>query len=64
MDDDEPFGLEGLLDGVDCDMLDPLGGVVCDVFWRSPHAVISKAETIATDNADAFISSPFVTNAN
>jgi hypothetical protein len=32
IDDDEPDGLDGLLDGVDCDMLDPLGGVVCDVF--------------------------------
>src|SRR5213595_3090034 len=60
-----PEGLDDGLDGVDCDMLDPLGGVVCDdVLWRSLHAVISNAETIATDNAEAFITSPFVTNAN
>jgi hypothetical protein len=61
----EPDGLAGLLlEGVDFDMLDPLGGVVCDVFWRSPHAAISNAETTATDNAEAFISSPFVAIAN
>src|SRR2546429_8624932 len=60
-----PEGLDGLLDGDDCDMLGPLGGVACDdVLWRSPHAAISNAETIATDNAEAFITSPFVTNAN
>jgi len=65
MDDEEPDGLDGLLDGVDCDMLELLGGVVCDdVLWRSLQAVMSNAETIATDNAEAFISSPFVTNAN
>jgi hypothetical protein len=61
MDDDEP---DGLVDGVDFDMLDPFGGVVCDVFWRSPHPAISNAATTATDNAEAFITSPFVTNAN
>jgi hypothetical protein len=44
-------------------MLDEAGGVVCDVLWRSLHAVINNAETIATDNAVAFITSPFVTNA-
>src|SRR5436309_1407092 len=65
IDDDEPDGLDGLPDGVDCDMLDPLGGVVCDdVLWRSLHAAISNAETIATDNAEVFITSPFVTNAD
>jgi hypothetical protein len=59
-----PEGLDdGLLDGVDFDMLDPLGGVASDVLWRSLHAAISNAETIATDNAEAFINSPFVTNA-
>jgi hypothetical protein len=65
MDDGDPDGLAGLLlDGVDWDMLDPLGGVVCDVFWRSPQAVISNAATTATDNAEAFITSPFVSIAN
>ena len=66
IDDDEPDGLDGVLDGVDCDMLDELGGVavVDDVCCRSLHATISNAETIATDNAEAFITSPFVTNAN
>jgi hypothetical protein len=65
IDDDEPDGLPGLLlDGIDFDMLDPVGVVVCDVFWRSPHAAMSNAETTATDNAEAFITSPFVAIAN
>src|SRR5438445_8933391 len=64
IDDDEPDGLEGLPDGVDCDMLDPLGGVVCDdVLWRTMHGAISNTETIASDKVTVILTTLYVSNA-
>jgi hypothetical protein len=52
-------------DGVDCDMLDELGGVVddVDVLWRSLHATVRSAAAIATDSTEAFICFSFLENA-
>ena len=50
-----PDGDDEGLDGLDCDMLDELGGVVDDVLWRSLQATASNAAAIATDSTEAFI---------
>ena len=50
-----PDGDDEGLDGLDCDMLDELGGVADDVLWRSLQATASNAAAIATDSTEAFI---------
>ena len=61
--DEDDDGAPGELDdGVDCDMLDELGGVVDDVevLWRSLHATVRSAAAIATDSTEAFICFSFL----
>jgi hypothetical protein len=64
-DDGEPGAPGELDDGLDCDMLDELGGVVADVevLWRSLHATAKIAEAMAMDNTEAFICFSFLENA-
>lgn len=56
---DEEDGDDGV-DGLDFAMLDELGGVVDDVFWRSLQATDNNAAAIATDSKEAFICFSFL----